>query len=80
MEYPDIPVSSVMAFLNEKGFNQDLHSHFTFVADSNDDREVDLDVESQTVNLGLLLEDWTVVGARELAEELIVWLGANPNF
>ena len=31
------------------------------------------------VNLNYLVEDWTILGAKELADELIAWLGANPN-
>ena len=31
------------------------------------------------INLNYLIEDWTILGAKELADELIVWLGANPN-
>ena len=39
----------------------------TFYDDQADGPEIELDVESEMVNLGLLLEDWTVAGAREIS-------------
>ena len=32
------------------------------------------------IDLNILVEDFTISGNRYLAEELIQWLGANPNY
>lgn len=80
MEYPDVPRVLIMEFLEIKGFSRMRDDLSTFYDDQSGSLEIELDVESETVNLGLLLQDWTAQGARELAEELVTWLGANPNF
>lgn len=41
---------------------------------------VSVDTEAEWIDLNLLFEAWTEMGARYLAEELVQWLGANPNY
>ncbi len=60
-----------------KGFAPHEGEPFIF---RNSDMYVTYDEDQRPmINLNYLIEDWTIVGAKELADELIAWLGANPN-
>lgn len=71
-----IPTSEVLRFLHEKGYNTAGEGLSTFF-DEEDSPEVDLDVTREQLDLTHLLDDWTTVGAQELANELLVWLGIH---
>lgn len=81
MIYPVIPARLVFEFFESKGLTPSWGDASSFSV-LNDDASpiVSVDTETDWVDLNLLLEAWTAMGARYLAEELIQWLGANPNY
>lgn len=81
MIYPMAPARLVFEFFESKGivFHRGGASAFPV---PNDDASpvVSVDTEAEMIDLNLLVEDFTISGNRHLAEELIQWLGANPNY
>ena len=74
--YPAVRASRVRCFLEEKGYQTSGAGFLTFFGDR-DSPEVDLDVESEWIDLTHLVQDRTTVGASELANELLVALGMH---
>lgn len=81
MIYPTIPARLVFEFFEYRGLASSWGGASTFAV-PNDDASpiVSVDPEAEWIDLNLLFEAWTEMGARHLAEELIQWLGANPNY
>lgn len=81
MIYPVIPARLVFAFFESKGLTPSWGSASAFSV-RNDDASpmVSVDTEADWIDLNLLFEAWTEMGSLHLAEELIQWLGANPNY
>ena len=81
MIYPMAPAELVFEFFETKGivFHREGASSFP-VSDDNASPVVSVDTEAEMIDLNLLVEDFTIAGSRYLAEELIQWLGANPNY
>ena len=76
--YPSVPKERIIEFFREKGFIKPDDEPF-LVFTSNPYQEVILiDEEADMIDLNHLVDDWTVQGAGQLAEELLMWLGMHP--
>lgn len=80
MEIAHIAVSTddIMGFLASKGYARTPDDPPSFRGHDTASPIVSVDADSPTVNLDHLIEDWTIVGARHLAEELQSYLGVVP--
>ena len=80
MEIPHITVSTdqIMDFLASKGYARTRDDPPSFRGPDNASPIVSVDADSPTQDLDHLIEDWTIVGARHLAEELQSYLGVVP--
>ena len=74
MEHVLIETSAVLSFLRERGYRTSGSGLSTFFGQEGTS-EVDVDVESELIDLTHLVQDWTTVGAQHLADELLVELG-----
>ena len=80
MEIPHIRVSTndIMEFLASKGYAKTREDTPSFRGPDDASPIVSVDADSPTVDLNHLIEDWTIVGGRHLAEELQSYLGIVP--
>lgn len=80
MKIPHITVSTdqITAFLASKEYARTQYDPPSFRGPDSASPIVSVDVDSPTVDLDHLIEDWTIVGARHLAEELQAYLGVIP--
>lgn len=80
MEIPHIvvPLERIMDFLESKGYTKTRGNPPSFLGPDKASPIVNVDVDSPTVDLNHLVEDWTIVGGRHLAEELQSYLGVVP--
>ena len=74
MQHLMIETSVVLRFLKERGYQTAGTGLSTFFGQE-ESPEVDVDVESEWIDLTHLVQDWTTVGAQYLAEELLVAVG-----
>ena len=79
VRYPLVEKSRILEFLETKGLARTRDESSSFLNLDDDSPVVSVDVESEWVDLNHLVEDWATVGAQGLADELLMWLGANPN-
>lgn len=80
MKIPHITVSTdqIMEFLASKEYERTQDDPPSFRGPDSASPIVSVDVDSPTVDLDHLIEDWTIVGGRHLAEELQAYLGVIP--
>jgi hypothetical protein len=80
VRYPLVEKARILEFLEMKGLTRPRAESSAFFNSGDDSPVVSIDVESERVDLNHLVEDWATVGAQSLADELLTWLGAHPNF
>ena len=76
--YPSVPTERIIEFYREKGFIKPDDEPFLFLSPNPYPVVSVIDEESEMIDLNQLVDDWTIQGAGQLAQELIDWLGAQP--
>ena len=77
-QYPAVETDRIIEFLKEKGFFRPDDDPFLFHHSNPYPSSLNIDADVRITDLNHLVEDWTVQGAGQLAEELLMWLGVHP--